>query len=302
MAPVPAGRARAEQHGGRRRRNRHQPRRGDRERIAGRVANRSSSKRNLADTYVWTAYGGLFSETTSTTDQVTWVTAGEYAVSGSTTIGGNIEFKAGSAAIEFSADVDFGGSSTITRTKTRDASRSFSLGAVCEPSRNLLDANNQPVPGRVDAYRFMSFYLDTSIDNYDDFYGKVIDPVWLATSSDPGAMTLRQSRQPGRKPPCWRIFHRVTFVSRVLPTPPSNAPQTLQATMSKLNMASNNAMVLQIALYLGVPATFDALTAAATTAISTPVTPPRSPPTPPTSSTSSPPTTTSPDGPATIGG
>jgi hypothetical protein len=239
--------------------------------VAGREANRSSSKRNLADTYVWTASGGLFSETTSTTDQVTWVTTGNYSVSGSTTIGGSIEFGAGPASMEISGDVSFGGSSTITRTKTRDASRSFSLGVVCQPSRNLLDADSKPVPGRVDAYRFISFYLDTSIDNYDDFYGKVIDPVWLASSSDPGAIALRQSRQPGRKPPCWRIFHRVTFVSRVLPTPPSAAAPTLQTAMSALNMASNNAMVLQIAPHLGtpVPATLDGLTTAATTAIST---------------------------------
>jgi hypothetical protein len=239
--------------------------------VAGREANRSSSKRNLADTYVWTASGGLFSETTSTTDQVTWVTTGNYSVSGSTTIGGSIDIDAGPVSIGISGEASFGGSSTITRTKTRDASRGFSLSVVCQPSRNLLDANNQPVPGRVDAYRFISFYLDTTIDNYDDFYGKVIDPVWLASSSDPGAIALRQSRQPGRKPPCWRIFHRVTFVSRVLPTPPSTATPTLQTAMSALNMASNNAMVLQIKPYLGnpAPATLDALTTAATTAIST---------------------------------
>lgn len=238
---------------------------------AGHEANRSSSKRNLADTYVWTASGGLFSETTSTTDQVTWVTTGNYSVSGSATVGGSIEFGIGPASMEISGEVSFGGSTTITRTKTRDASRSFSLNVACQPSRNLLDANNQLVPGRVDAYRFMSFYLDTSIDNYDDFYGKVIDPVWLASSSDPNAIALRQSRQPGRKPPCWRIFHRVTYISRVLPTPPSTAKPTLQTAMSALNMASNNAMVLQIAPYLGnpVPATLDALTEAARTAITT---------------------------------
>jgi hypothetical protein len=50
----------------------------------------------------------------------------------------------------------------------------------------------------------MSFYLHESSTNFDDFFNKVVDPVWLANSTAPNAAALRQARQSDRKPPCWR--------------------------------------------------------------------------------------------------
>jgi hypothetical protein len=79
-----------------------------------------------------------------------------------------------------------------------------------------------PVPGQVDAYRFLTFYLGETSANFDDFYRKVVDPIWLQGSNAPDAAALRQAQQSSAKPPCWRILHRVTYVSRVLP--PSRRP------------------------------------------------------------------------------
>ena len=248
---------------------------------AGRAANKSASRRNLANTYVWTAAGGLFSETTATTDQVTEVTGGNYSVSGSATLGGSIEYTAGPVSAKLAGEVTLGGGYSVTRTKTKQSTRTFSLDVVCQPGRNLqqmngttpvVDSSGQPVlvPGRVDGYRFMSFYLDTTADNYEDFYGKVIDPQWLETSTDPGAIALRQTRQGDRKPPCWRILHRVTFISRVLPIPAATDTATLHTVMRTQNIASDIALVQRLQPYLAnATTTLTALTAAVQTALTT---------------------------------
>src|SRR6185437_6094319 len=138
--------------------------------VAGDAANKASARRNLANTYVWTAAGGLFSETTASTDQVTYVNTGNYSVKGSATIGGSNSFDIGPVSVKMSGEATLGGGYTYTRTKTQQATRGFSLGIACQPNANLqqqgasgpvLDAGGNPVlvPGRVDAYRFMSFYL-----------------------------------------------------------------------------------------------------------------------------------------------
>eukprot|EP01012_Entosiphon_sulcatum_P013111 TRINITY_DN18372_c0_g1_i1.p3 TRINITY_DN18372_c0_g1~~TRINITY_DN18372_c0_g1_i1.p3 ORF type:complete len:172 (+),score=41.08 TRINITY_DN18372_c0_g1_i1:491-1006(+) len=114
----------------------------------------------------------------------------------------------------------------------------------------MVNANGKPVftgdskpvwqPGKVDAYRFNTFYLEPSCANFEDFFGKVVDPLWL-TSADPNAIALRQANQAERKPPCWRVFHRVTFVSRILPpvANPSVTPTTLEQTMKTIQVNSN---------------------------------------------------------------
>merc|ERR1711892_1342174 len=71
-------------------------------------------------------------------------------------------------------------------------------------------------PGKVDAYRFMTFYLEPTKDNFEDFFQKVVDPIWIDQSTDPEALALRSANQDENKPKCWRIMHRVTFVSRIL--------------------------------------------------------------------------------------
>ncbi|MEV0728287.1 LamG domain-containing protein [Polymorphospora sp. NPDC050346] len=206
------------------------------------VANKSSARRNLANTYVWTAGGGFFAESTETTDTVTETTGGSYSIKGTLSGGGMFELKGAAGGTKMGFEASIGGGSSVTRTRAKSATKTFGLDVACTGGRDLQryrdgetpvydPATNQPVtaPGRVDAYRFLTFYLDVTKDNFEDFFGKVVDPIWLATS--PQAAALRQANQADQKPPCWRVFHRVTFVSRLLD--PATASATAPASLAK---------------------------------------------------------------------
>ncbi|QLJ02777.1 hypothetical protein HZZ00_18300 [Streptomyces sp. NEAU-sy36] len=227
---------------------------------AARSAQRSAAKRNIANTYVWTAAGGLFSEVTSTTDQVVQTTAGEYSLSGSSTYTNDYGFEFGGVGFKTGFEITLGGGYSLTRRKSKDSQRTFSLEVSAKPGSNLqqqdagnpvFDAKNKPVlvPGRVDAYRFMTFYLDTSSDNFEDFYGKVVDPQWLETGTSPYARELARAQQSDRKPPCWRVLHRVTYVSRVLDTSSGGATGYAKA-LGALGLTSDHQLFQKLAPYL----------------------------------------------------
>ncbi len=93
--------------------------------------------------------------------------------------------------------------------------------------------------GYLDAYRFKTFYLDSTERNFEDLFGKVVDPIWLAQSKHPNAAALREANQSDKKPPCWRVFHRVTFISRILPDFPDNTAPTLESVLKAENIDSN---------------------------------------------------------------
>ncbi|AUG82115.1 hypothetical protein CFP65_7541 [Kitasatospora sp. MMS16-BH015] len=208
------------------------------------------ARRDLVNTYVWTADGGFFAETTATTDVVTETTAGSYRFHGMAEASFDTSFKVFGIGIGFQLDGALGGGITSTRSRAKEATRSFSLDVKVdtpgdmqrydEQSNPLFNKDGSPVevPGRVDAYRFMTFYLDSDKANFEDFYGKVVDPEWLA-GSDPNAMALRQADQGEQKPPCWRILHRVTFVSRKLPKVTGEADGPLEQAMRSVDVGSN---------------------------------------------------------------
>ncbi|MER5319515.1 LamG-like jellyroll fold domain-containing protein [Streptosporangium roseum] len=246
---------------------------------AGRAATRAASRRNIVNTYVWTAAGGFFAETTGTTDQVTETTAGSFtftAAIGWSEVGG---FAIGNVGAKFGFESTTTTGYSVTRSKSKDATRTFSLDVTCAPGNQLqkhngdtpvFDADGKPilVPGRVDAYRFMTLYLDTTTDNFEDFYGKVIDPEWLDRGKDPNALALKRAQQSDRKPPCWRIMHRVTFVSRVLDTA-TTTPSLAQA-MGALGITSDYGLIHRLQPYLtGATGDFNALSRAAKTALAT---------------------------------
>ena len=70
-------------------------------------------------------------------------------------------------------------------------------------------------PGKVDAYRFMTFYLAPEESSFQEFFQTVVDRYWLRTSGDRSAVLLRQIEKSPNK--VWRVLHRVTYVSRVPP-------------------------------------------------------------------------------------
>ncbi|MFF8955490.1 hypothetical protein [Streptomyces sp. NPDC014894] len=229
---------------------------------AGKAAADGATVRDLANTYVWTADGGFFAETTTTTDSVSETTAGSYTVKDMATVGVEFGFEVFGIGVGAQLDASIGGSHSVTRTRSRDASRSYALDVTCNPSGDLqaysadgqarFDPDGSPrrVPGKVDAYRFMSFYLHESGDNFDDFFHKVVDPLWLANSSAPNAAALRQTQQSDRKPPCWRVLHRVTFVSRVLPPVPGADAPPLEQELIRADIASNYELVRRLDPYV----------------------------------------------------
>ena len=122
-------------------------------------------------------------------------------------------------------------------------------GHIAQDSLAAWHPDGRPVlrPGRVDAYRFMTFYLEPATENFEDFFNKVIDPIWLAQSDDPDAMALRQAQQVEKKPRCWRILHRVTFVSRILPDfAPDAQPATVEEAMQVADVQSNWALIKKL--------------------------------------------------------
>ena len=229
------------------------------------AAAQTLAKRDLCNTYVWTAAGGFFAETTETTDVVSESTSGNFSFDVSVSAELAFDIKVFGVGVGMQLDASFGGGQTLTRQKSREATRSFNLNVEMDlpsslqkytPGPNGLtaefDANGQPVlcPGKVDAYRFMTFYLDTDRRNFQDLFGKVVDPLWLEQSQEPNAIAMRQARQENKQPPCWRILHRVTFVSRLLPpVPPPTAPP-LEKAMRTQNVASNYELIRRLEPYV----------------------------------------------------
>ncbi|MFB7636325.1 hypothetical protein ACFC0M_36050, partial [Streptomyces sp. NPDC056149] len=240
------------------------------------------SRRDIANTYVWTADGGFFAETTETTDAVSETTSGSYAFSGSVGASVGTAFEVMGVGVNAQLDASVGGGMTVTRARGKEATRSFGLSVKCEPSGNLqqYDAHRKPVfdaegnpvnaPGKVDAYRFLSFYLGEDSEHFDTFFHKVVDPKWLENATDPNATALRQARQSDRKPPCWRVMHRVTFVSRVLPPVPPADAAPLERAMRQLDVESNYELVRRLDPYVKAAATgLPELSAAVRSALAT---------------------------------
>lgn len=216
------------------------------------------AKRNLANTYVWTADGGFYAETTDTTDIMQDSVSGSYSFNNEFSSGLSLDFSAGGADFSFGLDSSLGGSLNITKTKSKEATKSFSIDLSIRPSGDMqafdpesgdpIYEDGQPklVTGRVDAYRFMTFYLDSDKENFEDLFSKVVDPIWLEQSNHPNAVAMRQANQANKKPGCWRLMHRVTFVSRVLPefADPTTAP--LESAMKAENIESNYQLIKKL--------------------------------------------------------
>ncbi|MGD1701697.1 LamG-like jellyroll fold domain-containing protein [Dapis sp. BLCC M229] len=218
--------------------------------------------RNIANTYVWTADGGFYAETTNTMDVRQESSSGSYSFN--TNFGTGISLNvAVIGTFGFNLNGSMGGHLNMTQSKSAETSQSFRVEVQVNPQNNLYkyevpedqkdwestyvdyllqyDTEGNPikVPGKVDAYRFMTFYLEPKAENFEDFYAKVVDPIWIEQSDDPNAQALREARQSDKKPACWRIMHRVTFVSRLLQDFNDDAASQLAKDARALNIDSN---------------------------------------------------------------
>ncbi|AFY70334.1 hypothetical protein Pse7367_2066 [Thalassoporum mexicanum PCC 7367] len=243
------------------------------------------ANRNIVNTYVWTADGGLYSESTQTADSQQESHSGSYNFQGNlnfgfSTSGGLI------AGVDFDTKATFGGSLNLTKGRTEDASQSFSInvvnntpgdlqrftlqpdGALARDRNNLpireYDVNGVPInhPGKVDAYRFFTFYLTPDTNNYDTFFNTVVDPIWLEQNNSANAQALRQAQQTESGPACWRIFHRVTFISRILPEFPDPTAPPLDRAVQGTDMSSSYELIRLVEPFVqnatGSTAEFDA--------------------------------------------
>ena len=211
----------------------------------------SFSKRNIANTYIWTADGGMFKETNETIDVVQETAGGNYSFTG--TASNNLGFNGNVASISFGVELDasLSGSMSLTQEKSKESSKSFSIDAHVTSSGDMQrhdphsgdpiykDGLPDTVAGRVDAYRWMTFYQQSSRQNFEELFDGVVDPVWLEQSDHPNALALRQAKQDDKAPPCWRVNHIVTFVSRILPEFVDDNEIPMAKAMKKENVNSN---------------------------------------------------------------
>jgi Concanavalin A-like lectin/glucanases superfamily len=278
--------------------------------------------RSLWNSYVWTAYGGLFAETENTLDGYSETLGGSYQFSSMAGVDVQAQFELFGFDAQLSLNAMFGGHVDVSVSKSASATTDFGITVTVDLDRticvnpgtsNLTNQtcwNNpnvnqstggpwnpnlkqqpwdivfvngtrtqlwspQPIGGLVDAYRFMTFYLAPEASNTTEFWSRVVNTQWLQTS-DPNAVALRQVQQ-GQgptTPPCWRVLHRVTFVSRIQPT--SFAPVTPESPVIALDAGSHYLLIQQLEPYVcgqgataQAPQTWAQLLAAVTSALAT---------------------------------
>jgi len=228
---------------------------------------RKKMRRNLVNNYVWTSDGGLFAETQQTMEVQTETSGGTYEFTGKGGIDLGINFAVAKAAASFELSALFVGQHKLNVSKSKEAKTAFQLNVGLDKVERdlymrdenkvvLLDKSDpkrpKPIkhPYKVDAYRFMSFFLEENSDHFDLFFNQIVDPIWIEQSDDPAARALREARQEGKKPPCWRIMHRVTYVSRVLPPLDQSAPPSLEKALQTLDIESNYELIRQLEPYV----------------------------------------------------
>jgi hypothetical protein len=210
-------------------------------------------KRNLVNTYVWTAAGGFFAETQDLMDSRAESTGGSFSFAAS--VGGSVttDFTLFGASFDLDVSAKLGAHLELEVSKRIDTDTDFGAAVAVTPESDIthLDAAGKhvPQPGKVDAYRFMTFYLAPSGDHHDVFFQQVVDPIWLEQSTDPAAAALREARQPAQQPACWRLLHRVTYVSRIL-EPISPQADAFTQAMRALDLSSNYELVRTLAPYV----------------------------------------------------
>lgn len=170
-----------------------------------------AAKRNIVNTYVWDADGGLRTEQQSFANTVEHVIGGSFSLDAS--LGGEAKFGA-IATAELTAQATVNLTQTMNKTESRSKGFELKVDLSGLEYRGITNYNDNPIlPGeKVDRYRFMSFYLEASTSNFQDFFTYVVDPEWLR-SNDEEARALRQT-QAGKPNKAWRVLHRVTFVER----------------------------------------------------------------------------------------
>lgn len=171
-----------------------------------------AGKRNIVNTYVWDADGGLYAEQQSFASTIEHTIAGSFSMDW----GAGLDMDVTVLNFNMMLTALYNGSMSQTLSKTESSSKGFSLnvdlGGV--EGSGITDSRDVPLqPGvKVDRYRMMSFFLEGATRHFEEFFDYVVDPEWLM-SNDEEARALRMA-QKGRPNKTWRVMHRVTYVER----------------------------------------------------------------------------------------
>lgn len=170
-----------------------------------------AGKRNIVNTYVWDADGGLRTEEQSFASIAEHTIGGSFALNAA--LGAELGVNIAGAQVDLTAQATVSMTQTMSKTEARARGMELKVDLSGVESRGITDYNDLPLqPGeKVGRYRFMSFYLEGSTENFHDFFGYVVDPEWLAGNSEE-ARALRMAR--GKANKAWRVLHRVTYVER----------------------------------------------------------------------------------------
>jgi competence ComEA-like helix-hairpin-helix protein len=171
-----------------------------------------AAKRNIVNTYVWDADGGIRFEEQSFANTIEHTIGGSFSLNASLGLDANVTV--GGFKFELQAMGTFEMSQTMSKTASSTTSFDLNVRLDGVEKKGVTDSDDYPLqPGeKVDRYRFMSFYLEGDVDHFNDFFNYVVDPEWLL-SNDEEARALRQVAR-GRPNKAWRVMHRVTYVER----------------------------------------------------------------------------------------
>ncbi|KAL5591214.1 hypothetical protein FOVSG1_010103 [Fusarium oxysporum f. sp. vasinfectum] len=203
------------------------------------------TKRSICNSYVWTATGGTMEKTTSKLDLLQSEVGG--TMNSRLGVGLSVDMDVSLANVLLTANVDamYSARYNFVMTKEKTSDEGFELKVGMPPSVDIrqVDPTTKKLvnrPGAVDSYRWMSFWLEPSVEATDVFFKKVIDPQWLEESAESDAVSLRSLRQSfdksegNARTKAWRVLHRCTYVSRV-PQPIVGAQVALANTTELKN-------------------------------------------------------------------
>jgi len=210
------------------------------------------NQRSIFNNYVWSAGGGLHKEEHSVANTYSENYVGSSSLKFAA--GFEIILDAGTpfGGFYLETDVMLGNTWKMTASKSQSSSNAFSLFCNVSPTSYLsapilskssdgklqFDGYTEnPAPGKVDGYRYMSFYLAPSEDNFLALK-KAIDPNWLNNSTSAAANAMREATVAENG--AWRILYRTTYVSRVpAPFQPIKADTSAPNIRPPANLASN---------------------------------------------------------------
>jgi hypothetical protein len=207
--------------------------------------------RDMVNTYVWSADGGIYSESEGYSTELTE----SYSLGQSSEIGVgfkfNLFFTIFGIGVTIEGEVNHSFATAYTTTKSFARNRGLKLEVEAEPDPFPYMFKDdeflpEPVPGKVDGYRFMTFFLANRADNASALFDKVIDQNWLLHSQDPNAAALREASTRSSDTAPWRILHRVTYVSRIPPRFQAVPPLTNQIALPEAPNQAQNAVFLAL--------------------------------------------------------